>query len=89
MKEVRSKRATIAHLITIKSEKDLISNRNGIKFIYLLFFFFLRFYSAKIQICVFTLLYSSIMIVDSRHRFTAIKLNDFPVAIGQIHSLPS
>ena len=84
MKEMRSKRATIAHLITIKSEKDLISNRNRIKFI-----FFLRFYSAKIQICVFTLLYSSIMIVDSRHRFTAIKLNDFPVAIGQIHSLPS
>ena len=85
MKEMRSKRATIAHLITIKSEKDLISNRNRIKFI----FFFLRFYSAKIQICVFTLLYSSIMIIDSRHRFTAIKLNDSPVAIGQIHSLPS
>ena len=83
MKEMRSKRATIAHLITIKSEKDLISNRNRIKSI------FLRFYSAKIQICVFTLLYSSIMIVDSRHRFTAIKLNDSPVAIGQIHSLPS
>ena len=31
---MRVKRATIAHLITIKSEKDQISNRNGIKFIY-------------------------------------------------------
>ena len=28
------------------------------------------------------------MAIDSRHRFTVLKLNDSPVAIGQIHSLP-
>ena len=27
------------------------------------------------------------MIVDSRHRFTVLKLNDSPVTIGEIHSL--
>ena len=34
LKEMRAKKATIAHLITIKSEKNQISNRIGIKLIY-------------------------------------------------------
>ena len=63
MKEMRAKRATIAHLITIKSEKDQISNRNGIKFIY-----------CGSILLKYKFAYSHYRIVLSRHRFTVIKL---------------
>ena len=78
MKEMRAKRATIAHLIIIKSEKDLISNRNGITFIH-----------CGSILLKYNFANSHIMIVDSRHILTVMKLNDSPVSIGQIHSLPS
>ena len=44
--------------------------------------------NAYLRIHIIT--YNSVMIVeDSRHRFTVINLNDSPVAIGKILSLPT